>query len=104
MVAWVFFLVLFGGATVVSCLPHCFFNLQTSKLFVSGDKEPMEPSPSFGFPQSLLSDLQEAVSKSPSFMQFRDSFLGCLKGTLYTQAHISAQVLAVFWYSFGTSS
>lgn len=27
----------FGGTTVVSCPPHCFFNLQTSKLFLSGD-------------------------------------------------------------------
>lgn len=30
VVAWGFFLVLFGGTTVVSCPPHCFFNLQTS--------------------------------------------------------------------------
>lgn len=35
-----FFPVLFESATVTSCLPDCFCNLQTSKLFSNGDKEP----------------------------------------------------------------
>lgn len=49
-----FFPVLFGSVTVVSCLPHCFFNLQTSKLFSSGDKEPHRTTLSLGFAQSPL--------------------------------------------------
>lgn len=59
----------FGGSdTVVSCLPHCFFNLQTSKLFSGGDKESHSTSLSLGFTQSPHSDLQEAACKSPISM------------------------------------
>lgn len=61
-------------------------------------------SPSFGSAQSLLSDLQEAACKSPSLMQFRDSFLDCLKGTLYAKPISLPRCLLFSVNSFGTSS
>lgn len=58
--------VLFESAVVASCLPHCFCNLQPSKLFSNGDKEPHGTSLSLGFAQSPLLDLPEAACKSQS--------------------------------------
>lgn len=58
--------VLFESAVVASCLPHCFCNLQPSKLFSNGDKEPYGTSLSLGFAQSPLLDLPEAACKSQS--------------------------------------
>lgn len=58
----VFFLVLFGSATVVSRLPRCFFSLQTSKLFSNGA---LQTSLSLGFAHSPLSDPQRSSLQIP---------------------------------------
>lgn len=93
MVAWGVFLVLFGGTAVVSCPPHLICRLLSCSY--------VEIRTPWNQPEFWLCSVPSLrPARSSLQMQLhavQSNFLDCLKGTLYTQALISLQMLAVFY-------